>query len=87
VDEGSAAPVKGSIAVLASLSAADGLLDDPSSNDLQLLMLALAQSTQPGHPLAPGATSPTHQDADRPVDHAARLQHRLQLCSQPLNLG
>jgi hypothetical protein len=76
----------GSIALLASLRAADGLLDDVSSNDLQLLMLVLAQSTQPGHRLALGATRPTHQDADRPVDHAARLQRRLQLSSQPLDL-
>ena len=60
VDEGGAAPVKGSIALLASLRAADGLLEDPSSNDLQLLMLVLAQSTQPGHRLARGATCPTH---------------------------
>ncbi len=86
VDEGSAAPGDGSIALLASLSAADGLLEDLSSNDLQLLTLVLAQSTQPGHRLALAATHPTHQDADCPVDHAARLQRGLQLSSQPLNL-
>ena len=77
---------EGSIALVASLSAAGGLLDDLSSNDLELLRLAPAQSTQPGHRLALGATRPTHHDADRPVDHAAGLQRRLQLSSQPLDV-
>ena len=86
VAEGSAAPVKDSIALAASFSAAAGLLDDLSSNDIQLVMLVLAQSPQPGHRLALGCASPTHQDADRPVDHAAGLQRRLQLRSQPLDL-
>ena len=86
VDEGSAAPVEGSIALVASLSAADGLLDDLSSNDLHLLMLVLAESAQPDHRFALGAPRPTHQDADRPVDHAAGLQRRLQLRSQSLDL-
>jgi hypothetical protein len=86
VDEASAAPVKGSIALVASLTAADNFLDDLSSDDLQLLILVLANSTQPGHRLARSDTRPTHHNADRPVDHAAGLQRRLQLRSQPLNL-
>jgi hypothetical protein len=85
--KGSAAPVNGSIALVATtLSAEDGFLNHLCRNDLQLLILVLAQSTQPGHRLALGATRPTHQDADRPVDQAAALQRRLQLGSQPLDL-
>jgi hypothetical protein len=76
----------GSIAPVASLTVADGFLDDLSSNDLQLLILVLANSTHPGHSLARSDTRPTHHNAHRPVDHATGLQRRLQLSSQPLNL-
>jgi len=75
-----------SAAVAAGLSAADGVVDDLASNDRQLVMLVLAQGTQPGQCLVLGAAAPTHHDADRPVDNASRLQRRLQLCRQPLRL-
>ena len=45
-----------------------------ASNNHQLVMLVLAQGTQPGQCLILGAAAPTHHDADRPVDDASRLK-------------
>ena len=49
-----------STASVATPKSADGLLDDLFSYDLQLLMLVLAQSAQPGHRLVLRATRPAH---------------------------
>jgi short chain dehydrogenase len=67
-------------------SPADGVIDDLASDYHQLVILVLAQRTQPDPCVVLGATAPTHQDANRLVDDGSRLQGRLQPSNQPLRL-
>ena len=62
-----------SVAVVASLGAADGFVDDLARDDGQLAMLVLAQGAQPGQCVVLAAAAATHDDAHRSVDEPSRL--------------
>ena len=73
-ESGSLGRGSGSVAVVASLRAADGFVDDLASDHDQLVMLVLAQRAQPSQRLVLGAAGAAHENAHRSVDDAPRLQ-------------